>query len=77
MAQKRLSMRKIETLSLLWVEYRQAHPDGYGYSRFCHNYNQWAKQLKPMLRVSLAERETGTGQARSCSSTMPDRRCRW
>jgi transposase len=24
--------RKSVTLSLLWVEYRQAHPDGYGYS---------------------------------------------
>lgn len=42
--------RKSVTLSLLWVEYRQAHPDGYGYSQFCHNYSQWAKQLKPMMR---------------------------
>jgi transposase len=42
--------RKSVTLSLLWVEYRQAHPDGYGYSQFCHNYNKWAKQLKPMMR---------------------------
>ncbi len=23
------------TLQLLWEEYRQAHPDGYRYSRFC------------------------------------------
>ena len=23
------------TLSLLWEEYRGAHPEGYGYSRFC------------------------------------------
>ena len=42
--------RKSVTLSLLWVEYRQAHPDGYGYSQFCHHYRQWAKQLKPMMR---------------------------
>jgi transposase len=42
--------RKSVTLSLLWVEYRQTHPDGYGYSQFCHNYNKWAKQLKPMMR---------------------------
>jgi transposase len=42
--------RKSVTLSLLWVEYRQAHPDGYGYSQFCQNYKQWAKQLKPMMR---------------------------
>ncbi len=42
--------RKSVTLSLLWVEYRQAHPDGYGYSQFCQNYKQWARQLKPMMR---------------------------
>ena len=38
------------TLSLLWVEYRQEHPEGYGYSQFCYHYRQWAKQLKPMMR---------------------------
>jgi transposase len=42
--------RKSVTLSLLWGEYRQAHPEGYGYSQFCHHYRQWAKQLKPMMR---------------------------
>ncbi len=42
--------RKSVTLSLLWVEYRQAHPAGYGYSQFCHHYRQWAKQLKLMMR---------------------------
>ena len=42
--------RKSVTLSLLWVEYRQEHPAGYGYSQFCHHYRQWAKQLKPMMR---------------------------
>jgi transposase len=42
--------RKGVTLSLLWVEYRQAHPDGYGYSQFCQNYRAWAKRLKPSMR---------------------------
>lgn len=42
--------RKSVTLSLLWVEYRQEHPDGYSYSQFCHHYRQWAKQLNPMMR---------------------------
>ncbi|MGH9592635.1 MAG: IS21 family transposase, partial [Bryobacteraceae bacterium] len=27
--------RKSVTLQLLWQEYRQVHPQGYGYSRFC------------------------------------------
>ena len=42
--------RKGVTLNLLWVEYRQEHPDGYSYSQFCHHYRQWSKQLKPMMR---------------------------
>jgi transposase len=42
--------RKSVTLSLLWVEYRQQHPEGYGYSQFCYHYRHWAKQLKPMMR---------------------------
>ncbi len=42
--------RKGVTLSLLWVEYRQEHPDGYGYSQFCYHYRTWAKQLRPMMR---------------------------
>ena len=42
--------RKGVTLSLLWVEYRQAHPDGYGYSQFCAQYRTWAKRLKPSMR---------------------------
>lgn len=27
------------TRELLWEEYRQLHPDGYGYTRFCHYLN--------------------------------------
>jgi transposase len=42
--------RKSVTLSLLCVEYRQAQPDGYSYSQFCHHYRGWAKQLYPMMR---------------------------
>lgn len=34
---KRLNL----TLDLLWREYREQHPDGYQYSRFCDLYRQW------------------------------------
>ncbi|NIN68323.1 MAG: IS21 family transposase [Anaerolineae bacterium] len=44
--------KKSVTLRLLWVEYREAHPDGYGYSQFCALYRQWAKRLKPSMRLS-------------------------
>lgn len=33
------------TLYLLWEEYRLAHPEGYGYSRFCDLYRAWKKTL--------------------------------
>ena len=38
------------TLQLAWEEYRQAQPDGYGYSRFCELYQQWRQQLDVVLR---------------------------
>ena len=44
--------RKGVTLRLLWVEYREAHPDGYGHSQFCALYREWAKHLKPSMRLS-------------------------
>ena len=35
---------------LLWQEYRAAHPDGYGYSRFCELYRAWESRLSPTMR---------------------------
>jgi transposase len=49
--------RKNVTLRLLWVEYREAHPDGYGYSQFCEHYRQWAGHLNPTMRVPHAAGE--------------------
>jgi len=42
--------RKHVTLSLLWIEYRQEHPNGYGYSQFCSLYNEWKERLEPVMR---------------------------
>jgi transposase len=38
------------TLQLLWEEYRAAHPDGHGYSRFCQLYQEWKLRLSPTMR---------------------------
>jgi transposase len=38
------------TLQLLWGEHRAAHPDGYGYSRFCDLYRAWEQRLSPTMR---------------------------
>jgi transposase len=40
------------TRMLLWTEYHQEHPEGYGYSQFCELYRQWTKaQAKPVMRL--------------------------
>jgi transposase len=38
------------TLQLLWEEYKQANPDGLGYSRFCELYQRWRGKLDVVLR---------------------------
>src|SRR5438552_16504316 len=38
------------TLLLVWQEYREANPAGYGYSRFCELYQRWRKHLDVVLR---------------------------
>ena len=42
--------RKGVTLQLLWEEHRAAHPNGYGYSRFCELYRAWEARLSPTMR---------------------------
>jgi transposase len=42
--------RRSVTLLLLWEEYRAAHADGYGYSRFCDLYRAWRGSISPMMR---------------------------
>jgi len=38
------------TLMLLWEEYRQRQPGGYGYSRWCELYRAWEGRLSPTMR---------------------------
>ncbi|HTR17018.1 MAG TPA: IS21 family transposase [Acetobacteraceae bacterium] len=42
--------RRGVTLLLLWEEYRAAHPDGYGYSRFCDLYIDWRRGISATMR---------------------------
>lgn len=48
--QKQLQQHRHLTKRLLWEEYRQNHPDGYGYSFFCELYQQWRRKLDVVLR---------------------------
>ncbi len=45
-----LQAHKHLTLQLLWEEYREASPDGYGYSRFCELYQRWSRTRDVVLR---------------------------
>lgn len=42
--------RKGVTLMLLWLEYKEVHPDGWGYSRFCFHYRAWQGHLDVVMR---------------------------
>ena len=42
--------RKGVTLALLWQEYREVYPNGYGYSQYCARYSAWEGKLSPVMR---------------------------
>jgi len=39
------------TLQLLWVEYRQKHPDGYEYSQFCYHFQYWRENSEVRMHI--------------------------
>ena len=47
---RELQTHKHLTLQLLWQEYREQQPDGYGYSRYCGLYRSWLKRQDVVLR---------------------------
>ena len=47
---RQLKTHRHLTLQLVWEEYREVHPDGYGYSRFCELYQQWSRNQDVVLR---------------------------
>jgi transposase len=46
--------RKHVTLQILWNEYIERQPGGYGYSRFCDLYRAWASRLSVTMWQSYA-----------------------
>ena len=47
---RELRRHKGVTLELLWLEYREAHCDGYQYSWFCERYREWRGTLGVAMR---------------------------
>lgn len=42
--------QKGETITRLWQQYKQEHPDGYEFSRFSELYREWKKTIDPVMR---------------------------
>jgi transposase len=38
------------TLTQIWTEYKEVHPDGYQYSQFCEHYRRWRGKLDYVMR---------------------------
>ena len=38
------------TLTQLWIEYKDRHPDGYQYTQFCEHYRRWLGKLDYVMR---------------------------
>jgi transposase len=45
------------TLRLLWLEWREGQPDGWGYSQFCLRYHEWLGQQDVVMRLEYAAGE--------------------
>ncbi|OGV61545.1 MAG: hypothetical protein A3K18_06990 [Lentisphaerae bacterium RIFOXYA12_64_32] len=79
---RELQTYKHLTLQLLWQEYRQHYPEGYGYSRYCSLYRAWLKRQDVVLRHehrageklfidyagdTIAVHDPGTGEVRQAA----------
>lgn len=42
--------KKGVTLMLLWLEYKESHPDGWAYSQFTENYRRWRSRIDLPMR---------------------------
>ena len=45
------------TLQLLHLEYKQAYPDGWGYTQFCAHYHRWLGRQDVVMRLEYAAGE--------------------
>ena len=62
------------TMSILWEEYREVHPEGYGYSRFCDLLRGFERRLTPVMRQHHVAGEKAFVDYRASGSDRPIRR---
>jgi transposase len=51
---RELRRRRHVTLRLLWLEWKQDHPDGWGYSQYCWHYHRWLGAQDVVMRLNYA-----------------------
>lgn len=54
---KELRSKRHVTLRLLWLEWKETHPDGWGYSQFCVHYRSWLQTKDVVMRLTYAAGE--------------------
>jgi len=54
---RELKRGKHVTLQLLWREFKEANPQGHGYTQFCRHYRSWQGQQDVVMRLSYAAGE--------------------
>ena len=63
--------KKGMTRQLLWEEYKEQHPEGYGYTQFKEYYNRYKKSLNPSMR-QITIQETSAVDDTSLSKCIPN-----
>jgi transposase len=46
------------TKQLLWLEYKDQYPDGYGYSQYCYHFSQWLRHKEVVMHLEHKAAET-------------------
>lgn len=59
-------------LVVLWEEYREVHPEGYGYSRFCDLFREFEARLSPEF-----PKRGMTWSGRASYPAARRSRCKW
>ncbi|MCA1708936.1 MAG: IS21 family transposase, partial [Actinobacteria bacterium] len=54
---RELKAKRHVTLRLLWLEWREDNPDGWGYSQFCAHYQRWLGAQDVVMRLTYAAGE--------------------
>jgi transposase len=54
---REMKAKRHVTLRLLWLEWRESHPDGWGYSQFCWHYQRWLGTQDVVMRLDWAAGE--------------------